>query len=85
MKLAVVMTANFFLRFFLCRIREIHYLCTQYMNWKFILRWVITFTVCLVIYDITGSFWMSLGILILLAVVESLVIDWWNKRKGRSS
>ena len=55
------------------------------MNWKFILRWVITFTVCLVIYDIMGSFWMSLGILILLAVVESLVIDWWNKRKGRSS
>ena len=51
------------------------------MNWKFILRWVTTFTVCLVIYDLTGSFWMSLGILILLAVAESLVIDWIGKRK----
>ncbi len=51
------------------------------MNWTFILRWVITFTVCLIIYDLTGSFWMSLGILILLAVVESLVLDWWEKRK----
>jgi hypothetical protein len=50
------------------------------MNWRFILRWVITFTVCLVIYDLTASFWMSLGILILLAVAESLVIDWWKKR-----
>ena len=51
------------------------------MNWKFILRWVVTFTVCLVIYNLTGSFWMSLGILILLAVVESLVIDYLEKRK----
>lgn len=51
------------------------------MNWKFILRWVVTFTVCLVIYNLTGSFWMSLGILILLAVVESLVIDFLEKRK----
>ena len=45
------------------------------------MRWVTTFTVCLVIYDLTGSFWMSLGILILLAVAESLVIDWIGKRK----
>ena len=51
------------------------------MNWKFILRWVITFTVCLIIYDITASFWMSLGILILLIVVENLVVDWLKKRK----
>jgi len=51
------------------------------MNWKFILRWVVTFTVCLVIYNLTGSFWMSLGILILLAVVESLVIDFLEKHK----
>ena len=52
------------------------------MNWRFILRWVITFTVCLVIYNLTASFWMSLGILILLIVVENLVVDWWQKRKG---
>ena len=55
------------------------------MTWKFILRWVITFTVCLIIYDLTGSFWMSLGILILLAVGESFVIDWLEKRKGKKS
>ena len=47
-----------------------------------ILRWVITFTVCLLIYDLTGSFWMSLGILILLIVAENLIVDWWKKRKG---
>ncbi|MBO4810214.1 MAG: hypothetical protein J5552_01470 [Prevotella sp.] len=52
------------------------------MNWKFILRWVITFTVCLIIYDLTASFWMSLGILILLIVAENLIIDWIKKRKG---
>ena len=51
------------------------------MNWKFISHWVITFTVCLIIYNLTGSFWMSLGILILLAVAGSLIMDWWNKRK----
>ena len=54
------------------------------MNWKFILRWVATFTVCLIIYDLTHSFWMSLGILILLAVVESLVIDWIKKRREKT-
>ena len=52
------------------------------MNWNFFLRWVITFTVCLLIYNLTGSFWMSLGILILLIVAENLIVDWWKKRKG---
>ncbi len=52
------------------------------MNWKFILQWVITFTVCLLVYDFTGSFWMSLGILILLVVAKTLVMDWIEKRKG---
>lgn len=55
------------------------------MNWKFIFRWVITFTVCLVIYDMTDSFWMSLGILIILAIGESYVIDWIEKRKSEKS
>ena len=84
MKLAVVMTANFFVPFFFV-VSQKNTIFAHNMNWKFILRWVITFTVCLIIYNLTASFWMSLGILILLAVVESLVIDWWNKRKGRSS
>jgi len=81
LKLAVVRTANFCAFFFAVSRKSIIF--AHNMNWKFILRWVITFTVCLVIYDLTGSFWMSLGILILLAVAESFVIDWWNKRKGR--
>ncbi len=51
------------------------------MNWNFILRWVITFTVCLVVYNLTQSFWMSLGILILLIVAENLLVEWWKKRK----
>ena len=76
------MTANFFCVFFFV-VSWKSIIFAHNMNWKFILRWVITFTVCLVIYNLTASFWMSLGILILLAVVESLVIDWWNKRKNR--
>ena len=55
------------------------------MNRKVILRWVITFVVCIIVYDLTGSFWMSLGILILLAVGEALVINWWERRKARKA
>jgi hypothetical protein len=40
--------------------------------------------VCLAIYNLTGSFWMSLGILILLILVENLIVDWWKKRKEGS-
>ena len=76
------MTANFYFRFFFA-VSQKSSNFAHIMNWKFILRWVITFTVCLIIYDLTASFWMSLGILILLAVAESLVIDWWHKRKNR--
>ena len=53
------------------------------MNWKFIIKWVVTFTVALVIYDLTGSFWMSLGILILVAIAESYIIDYFEKRKKK--
>ena len=53
------------------------------MNWSFILQWVITFTVCLLVYDLTGSFWMSLGILILLIVAKSLIEDYIEKRKRK--
>ncbi len=55
------------------------------MNWRFILRWVITFTVCLIVYNLTASFWMSLGILILLIVAENLVVDWWQRRKRKEA
>ena len=53
------------------------------MNWKFILKWVVTFTVALIIYDLTASFWMSLGILILVAIAESYIIDFIEKRKTK--
>ena len=53
------------------------------MNWKFILKWVVTFTIALVIYDLTGAFWMSLGILILVAIAESYLIDFIEQRKTK--
>lgn len=53
------------------------------MNWKFIIKWVVTFTVALIIYDLTGSFWMSLGILILVAIAESYIIDFIDQQKNK--
>ena len=47
------------------------------------MKWVVTFTVALVIYDLTGSFWMSLGILILVAIAESYIIDYFEKRRKK--
>lgn len=75
------MTADFFCLSKICMIADFLLPLHTIMNWKFILRWVITFTVCLVVYDLTESFWMSLGILILLIVAENLVVDMWKKRK----
>ena len=53
------------------------------MNWKFILRWVVTFVIVLIVYNLTASFWMSLGILILLAVAEGYLADYLEKRFGK--
>lgn len=50
------------------------------MNWKFIIRVVLTFVIVLIVYNLTHSFWMSLGILILLAVAEGYVTDYLEKR-----
>ena len=47
------------------------------------MKWVVTFLVALIIYDLTGSFWMSLGILILVAIAESYIIDFIDKRKQK--
>ena len=53
------------------------------MNWRFISKWVITFTVATIVYTLTGRFWMALGIMILLAVAESYVIDYIDRRKAK--
>ena len=59
------------------------------MNWKFIISWTVKFVLCVIVWDIavwiTNSmglaFFMALGFLILFAIVESYVIDWWEKRR----
>ena len=57
------------------------------MNWKFIISWTVKFTLCLIVYNLTAylsarrtaSFWMALGFLILIAIAESYVQDWFHK------
>ena len=51
------------------------------MNWNFILRTVITFAVATAVYTLSGSFWMSLGILILLVVVWSYINYYIQRRR----
>ena len=51
------------------------------MNWNFILRTVITFAVATAVYTLTGSFWMSLGIMILLVVVWSYITFYVQRRR----
>ncbi len=59
------------------------------MNWRFIISWTVKFVLCVIVWDIavwiTNSmglaFFMALGFLILFAIAESYVIDWWEKRR----
>ena len=61
------------------------------MNWRFIISWTVKFALYVVIWDIAAwltnsvglAFFMALGILILLAIAESYVIDWWEKNKQK--
>lgn len=61
------------------------------MNWKFILSWGIKFALCVVVWDLALAFtqrvWLAsalaLGVLILLAIAESYVIDWMEKRRNK--
>ena len=53
------------------------------MNWKFIIKWVVAFTLSTVVYDLTGRFWMSLGILILLLIAWHLVLEQIERRRLR--
>lgn len=51
------------------------------MNWKFIIKWVVAFTLSTIVYDLTQSFWMSLGILILIIVAWHVVLDIIERRR----
>lgn len=61
------------------------------MNWKFILRTTVKFVLSMVVYYLavwkTGSLWwafaMALGFMILIAITEAYVIDWWERRKQK--
>jgi hypothetical protein len=61
------------------------------MNWRFIISWTVKFTICLVVWNLSVwltnsiglAFFMALGFLILLAIVESYVIDWMEKKKEK--
>lgn len=60
------------------------------MNWKFIISITIKFVICIFVWDVaiwlTNSlglaFFMALGLLILMAIAESFIKDWWEKRKS---
>ena len=59
------------------------------MNWKFIISWAVKFALCIVVWDIavwlTNSagyaFFLALGFLILIAIAESYVMSWLEKRR----
>jgi len=62
------------------------------MNWRFICKWVVTFSVATFVYNLTlrltnGGRWtaflMALGVMILLAVAVGYVIDWIEARKEK--
>lgn len=49
------------------------------INWKL---FALLFIVCAGIYFLTRSFWMSLGILLLLFVIDGLLADYDRKQRG---
>ena len=59
------------------------------MNWNFIIKWVVKFAICMAVWNLavwlTNSiglaFFMALGLLILLSIAESYIIDWMEKRR----
>ena len=62
------------------------------MNWRLIISWTVKFAVCTAVYNLSVwltnsaglAFFMALGLLILLAILESYVIDWikeWRERR----
>ena len=90
MKLAVGMTANFFVPFFFV-VSQKNTIFAHNMNWKFILSWAIKFALSTLVFDFalawTESAWlafpMALGFLIIIAILESYAIDWIEKWKEK--
>ena len=49
-----------------------------HFDWK---RWLLFFIVSAGLLALTGSFMMSLGILLLLLLADRLLADWWENRR----
>ena len=64
-----------------CVVSELHYLCGMKQNIK-INHLILMFVVCGGIYALTASFLMTLGIVILLLVVDVLLAQYERKRKN---
>lgn len=60
------------------------------MNWRFIISWAVKFMICMAVWNLSAwltnsiglAFFMALGILILMAIAESYIIDWIEKWKA---
>ena len=64
-----------------CIVFDLHYLCGMKQNIK-INHLILMLVVCGGIYALTGSFLMTLGIVILLLVVDALLAQYERKKKS---
>ena len=66
------MTSDFFL-----------YLCSMKLNinWK---RWAVMALVAFLLITLTGSFFMSLGIFMVLLLIDNLLGQWEEKHKNNN-
>ncbi len=65
------MTSDFFL--YLCRMK-------MNINWK---RWAVMALVAFLLIILTRSFFMSLGIFMILLLIDNLLGQWEEKRKNK--
>nr|WP_296960041.1 hypothetical protein [Prevotella sp.] len=50
------------------------------INWK---RWAVMALVALLLIILTGSFFMSLGVFMVLLLIDNLLGQWEEKRKNK--
>lgn len=67
------MTSDFFL--YLCRMKM-----KMNINWK---RWAVMALVAFLLIILTRSFFMSLGIFMILLLIDNLLGQWEEKRKNK--